>query len=131
MAMRTWNEQLYFGAMPGRNEKIETWRAELAEHRVDRIVCLTPEEEITRRSPTLPYPTTASLKPSRPSTFDMRRPELPATQTTAGGCSFTVGRASAEPGPSRQRAFLVDQPAGFAVIPIPGECRPERRALKR
>jgi hypothetical protein len=51
MAMRTWNEKLYFGAMPGRYEAIETWLAELAEHRIDRIVCLAPQEEITRRSP--------------------------------------------------------------------------------
>ena len=51
MAMRTWNEKLYFGAMPGRNEAIGIWLAELAEHRIDRIVCLAPEEEIMRRSP--------------------------------------------------------------------------------
>lgn len=49
--MRNWNEKMFFGAMPGRYDGIETWLEELRRHSIARIVCLAPASEISRRSP--------------------------------------------------------------------------------
>lgn len=49
--MRSWRERLYLGGMPGTENGIEEWNCELAEHRVQLIVCLTSAEEIARKSP--------------------------------------------------------------------------------
>ena len=49
--MRNWNKQLYLGAMPGTESTIETWRRGLERAGVSLVVCLTPPEEIKRRSP--------------------------------------------------------------------------------
>lgn len=48
--MRNWNETLYMDAMPGRYGRVETWLRELEENRINRIVCLTSEEEIATQS---------------------------------------------------------------------------------
>lgn len=49
--MRTWKDKLYLGAMPGRHESIEKWQDELQQHRIDRVVCLAPADEIKKKSP--------------------------------------------------------------------------------
>lgn len=51
--MRTWNDLLYFDAMPGRYGSIETWLVEMKENAIDRVVCLAPADEIRQKSP--PY----------------------------------------------------------------------------
>ena len=51
MNMRTWNEQLYLDAMPGRYTPLDNWITEVIENRIDVIVCLTSETEIQQKSP--------------------------------------------------------------------------------
>jgi protein-tyrosine phosphatase len=48
--MRTWKNLLYFDAMPGRHRPIENWLSEMKAAGVNRIVCLTPQGEIVKRS---------------------------------------------------------------------------------
>ena len=42
---------LYLHSMPGRNEPLETVWAALVELKIDRIICLAPDEELRRKSP--------------------------------------------------------------------------------
>lgn len=57
MPTRTWNNLLYFDAMPGRKKAgrlhgdFEQWRREMTEHRIRTVVCLAPEEQIAAESP--------------------------------------------------------------------------------
>lgn len=43
---------LYLHAMPGRNEPIEQIVDAIAKHKIVRVVCLAPLEEIAKKSPT-------------------------------------------------------------------------------
>jgi protein-tyrosine phosphatase len=43
--------ELYLHSMPGRNEPLEEIWSDLVELRIDRIVCLAPDEELRRKSP--------------------------------------------------------------------------------
>ncbi len=49
--MRTWNDKLYLDAMPGRRTPIDNWITEIAENRIDVVVCLASEAEIQKKSP--------------------------------------------------------------------------------
>lgn len=55
--MRTWNEQLYLGAMPGRNRPgrpqgdLGQWQREMEQNRIRTLVCLAPDEQIASDSP--------------------------------------------------------------------------------
>ncbi len=49
--MRNWNKQLYLGAMPGTESTIDDWKRAMDEAGVSVSICLTPPEEIQRRSP--------------------------------------------------------------------------------
>gem|GEM_PF-605175 len=49
--MRTWNNKLYLDAMPGRYAPLDNWIAEVAENRIDVVVCLASDDEIRSKSP--------------------------------------------------------------------------------
>ena len=49
--LRTWNEQLYMDAMPGRYEPFDLWLKQLEHYKIDRVICLTDEHEIAAKSP--------------------------------------------------------------------------------
>lgn len=51
MSMRTWNQQLFFEAMPGRYRPLDAWTEDLAREGIDLIVCLAPDDEVRKKSP--------------------------------------------------------------------------------
>jgi protein tyrosine phosphatase len=51
MGMRSWNNQLFLGAMPGWYEDLTLWEDALQQNEIDCIVSLTSEEETTEKSP--------------------------------------------------------------------------------
>lgn len=55
--MRTWNDKLYLGAMPGRTKQgrphgdFDRWLREMAQNKIGTVVCLASEEQIASESP--------------------------------------------------------------------------------
>ena len=49
--MRSWNDKLYLGPMPGTEAPLEGWLSELERNGVSTVVCLNPQEELRLLSP--------------------------------------------------------------------------------
>jgi protein-tyrosine phosphatase len=57
MIMRTWNNKLFLGSMPGRNKRgrpagdFDQWLNEMGDRDIRAVVCLAPDEQIAEESP--------------------------------------------------------------------------------
>ncbi len=49
--MRSWNNKLFLGPLPGRHAALNTWLREIARHEIETIVSLTEEWETRARAP--------------------------------------------------------------------------------
>ena len=88
--------RLYLGSMPGRYEVFEeAWRA-ITEHRITRIVCLVPPEELQDKSPRYARALKEEKTPWVHESFPVEDLEAPADRDAFWALARTTARRLAE-----------------------------------